>query len=85
MPRSNEISTEDAERILHAGAASHDERVGAAMVLASRAAEGDKRERIRVAASACIDQRLRVALERVADDTLDEETLTKLGGARLKA
>jgi hypothetical protein len=79
--REREITNDDASRILRSGAATPDERVGAALILAGRA-EGEDRDRertrIRVAASACIDRRLRVALERVADDELDDATLDEL-------
>jgi len=69
--RDDHVSVEEAERVLDAAGASADERVGAALVLA-HAKRGD---RVRVAAAACVDRRLRVALEHAADDTLDDEAL----------
>lgn len=75
------ITPEAASQILGAAGAAPDERVGAALVIAGRA-EGEERERartrIRVAAAACVDRRLRVALERVAEDTLDDAALEAL-------
>jgi hypothetical protein len=69
--RAAAISTEEAAQVLVAGGAPLDERIGAALVLAR---SGDA-ERVRVAAAACVDRRVRVALERAAEDRLDEATL----------
>jgi len=77
--RAPEMSSDEAARIMRSGGARPDERIGAALVLAGRG--GDDvvvRERIRVAASDCVDPKLRVALERVADDRLDDETLAEI-------
>lgn len=55
---------DDASAILHSPNATPDERVGAALAL--RVA-GEPPERVRVAASAMVDDRVRVALEELAD------------------
>ena len=65
---------EEAERVLWSAGASPDERVGAALVLAS----ADARDRVRVAADACADPRVRAALQEVADDALTEDALRRL-------
>ncbi len=81
--RSREVTSEEATRILTSAAATPDERVGAALILAGRA-EGEARDqdraRIRVAAAACVDRKLRVALEHVASDELEEAMLEGLDG-----
>jgi hypothetical protein len=86
--RESAITQEAATRILHSGAATPDERVGAALILAGRSDGGDDRQRertrIRLAAAACIDHRLRVALEHVAEDRLDEATLDALEARRAR-
>jgi hypothetical protein len=71
--RESAVRSEEASLILAAGSSAPDERIGAALVLA----EAGARDRVRVAASACLDPRVRVALERVADDSLDEETAAR--------
>jgi hypothetical protein len=50
-------------------------RAGAAMVLAGDAADADVRQRLRVSAEACADPKLRVALQSVASDHVEEEAL----------
>jgi hypothetical protein len=74
--RSSEVSADDAMRVLRSGTASPDERIGAALVLAGRSDES--REQIRIVAAECVNPRLRVALERTAEDALDDETLEAL-------
>ena len=76
--RAAAISTDEAARVLTAGGASKDERLGAALVLA-RAGEA---ERVRVVASACVDRRVRVALEQAAADRLDDPTLEAVADER---
>jgi len=50
-------------------------RAGAAMVLAGDAADADVRQRLRVSAEACADPKLRVALQSVASDDVEDEAL----------
>mgnify|MGYP000944423427 CR=1 FL=1 len=63
--RSNAISIDDAVAALASPDASPEQRVGAALAL--RLAGGPA-ERIRVAADAVVDKKVRVALEAIADD-----------------
>lgn len=51
-------------------------RIGAALALGS-SDHPEARVKIRAAAEACASQRVRVALERAADDALDDETLKR--------
>jgi hypothetical protein len=59
------VTVEDAAAVLRSAKASPEQRVGAALAL--RAA-GEPAEKIRVAAGAIVDERVRVAIERVAED-----------------
>ena len=72
--RSSKVSRDEAAAIVSGGNVTKGERIGAAMVLA---AAGD-RDRVRVVAEDCLDPSLKRALLRVADDTLDEETMAEL-------
>ncbi len=54
--------------MLLSGSAARDERIGAALVLASMGA----RERVAQAKHSLVDASMRVALERIVDDTLDD-------------
>ena len=62
------VSADEAERVLLSGSAARDERIGAALVLASLGA----RDRIAQAKHSLVDASMRVALERIVDDTLDD-------------
>lgn len=86
--RAAEITRDAAAQILRSATSTADERIGAALILAGRAEGDEKTEahaRIRVAAASCVDRRLRVALERVAEDTLDEATLDSVSPKRARA
>jgi hypothetical protein len=70
---------DEAEATLRSATAAPDERVGAALAMRVR---GEGGERIRVAAAAMSDERLRLALEAVADaedDAALDQALAKLG------
>jgi hypothetical protein len=75
--RGSPITEDDAREALRSGAASPDERIGAALAL--RVA-GEPPEQLRVAAASIVDRRLRVAIEAVAadDDAAVEEALRRL-------
>ncbi len=75
MYRKGQLSPDDAERIVASGSATHDERVGAAIVLA----HASRADRVRVVAESVVEPRLRVALEKAAAETLDDDTLNALG------
>lgn len=68
------LAREDLARLLAQGDAPAERRIGAALALAS---SGDpaERERVRIAARACAEDELRVALERIAEDEADEATV----------
>jgi hypothetical protein len=76
--RDDHVSVEEAERVLGSARASADERVGAALVLV----HAKRVEPVRVAAAECVEPRMRVALERAANDTLDDEVLERLAARR---
>jgi hypothetical protein len=78
--RSAGVGPEQAEEVLASPAASPDERVGAAMVLAASGPEG--RAHVRVAASALADPRVRVAVERAAEGEVDDATLAAIAELR---
>lgn len=69
------VSPEDAARVLEAEGSTGEQRVGAALALAALPAGP---ARVRVAAEACVDPRMRVALEKAADGSLGEEELAFL-------
>lgn len=66
--RSSALTADEAERVLCAGNAKPDERIGAAIVLASLG----QRARIGELGHSFASPSLRVALRRAADDTLDD-------------
>lgn len=72
--RSSKVSRDEAATIASGGNVTKGERIGAAIVLA---AAGD-RDRVRVIAEDCLDPSLKRALLRVADDTLDEDTMAEI-------
>ena len=75
--RDSPKTSEDAARVLSSAAAGPDERIGAALALRA-AGEAD---RVRVAAAGTANERVRVALEAVADDEGDgtiEKALCKM-------
>jgi hypothetical protein len=76
--RAAAISSEEAARILEAGGATPDQRIGAALILA----KAGEQERIRTSAASCVEPATRSALERVADATLDEDALTRATARR---
>lgn len=80
--RARVVSVEDATRVLHAGAASPDERLGAALVLAAdgkQVPDSNGRALVRVTAMKCVDRNLRAALERIAEDgELDEQAALRV-------
>src|SRR5690606_9571611 len=61
-------------RVIEDPTAAEDQRVGAALALRQRI-EPDERQRIRIAARASVSPKLRIALERVADEATDEAAL----------
>ncbi len=65
------VSLDDAERVLLSGAAARDERIGAALVLASLGA----RERVAKARDSFVDPAMRNVLDRIVDDTLDDSLI----------
>jgi hypothetical protein len=69
--RTAAVSNEDATQLLADAASAAEQRIAAAVALV---ATGDptSRRRVRVAAAACASPRMRVALERAADDSLSE-------------
>jgi hypothetical protein len=67
--------------VLESPAAPAERRLGAAMALAG-GGDPAARARIRIAARACADERLRVALEHAAEDTLDEDDVEHAIAAR---
>lgn len=72
--RGGQLATDAALAAAEDASASAEERVGGALALAA-AGTDEARQRIRVVAAACTQPRLRVALERAVDGTLDDETL----------
>lgn len=68
--RTSGVTVDDARAILASPHASVDQRLGAALAL--RVA-GEPAERVRIAAEGAVDQRVRVALEAIADDADDEK------------
>jgi hypothetical protein len=76
--RAAAISSDEAARILEAGGTTPDERIGAALILA----KAGEQERIRISAASCVEPAIRSALERVADDRLDEEAVTRATARR---
>ncbi len=70
--RNAEVTGEDVASVLEAPSSPSDERIAAAIALASRG-KPDDMARIRVAAEASVNPKLRIALEAVAADTLAEE------------
>ncbi len=78
--RSTAPSPEELREVLASPDAPVEERVGAALAL--RRVPGEGEQRIRVAASTTANPELRVALEAIAEEELDEERLeTALHGA----
>src|SRR5262249_33072149 len=75
--RSTGLSPEDLQAVLESPTASVERRIGAAIVLTERATEGRSGllGRIRIAAEACACERVRVALERVAEGELDDAAI----------
>ncbi len=73
--RSSPLEAEHLHEILASPRASLEERVGAALALRAATPAADLRARLRVEAAATADPRLRIALEVVAADELDEERL----------
>jgi len=69
--RTAAVSSEDATKLLVDATSAAEQRIAAAVALV---ATGDpsSRARVRVAAAACASPRMRIALERAADDTLSE-------------
>lgn len=74
--RRRALTREDLLAVLASPSAPVDRRIGAAVAL-SRAGEAEDRARIRVAAAACADTKVRVALEKAADEALDDEALVE--------
>lgn len=72
--RGRALTREDLLAVLESPSAPADRRIGAAVALAD-AGDADDRTRIRVAADACADPRLRVALEHAAEGSLDDAAL----------
>lgn len=70
--RSARLSPDDALRIVEHADAEPERRVAAAVALSSLPGA---REKIRVAASTCANDRLRIALEKASEGELDEEAL----------
>jgi hypothetical protein len=68
------IALADVHETLENAAAPPDRRIGAAITLAG-AGEADAPARIRVAASECADERLRIALESIAAGETDDEAV----------
>ena len=78
--RSSTPSPEELRDVLSSPGASVEERVGAALAL--RRVPGEGETRIRIAASTTANPELRIALEAIAEDEVDEERLeTALHGA----
>ncbi len=73
--RSSTLEAEHLHEILASPRASLEERVGAALALREATPAPDLRARLRVEAAATADPRLRIALDVVAADDLDEERL----------
>jgi hypothetical protein len=83
-PQSYREGTLDQEmlaRVVESGGVPPERRVAAAFALASTG-DGDFVRRIRVAAAASVDERLRIALERAAAEELDEPVDPAAGAAR---
>lgn len=78
--REQAIGREDLERVLADPRSSVERRVAAALAL--REMGPDAHERVRIAAAATVDERVRVALDAAAEDELDEEKLERLLRAR---
>jgi hypothetical protein len=74
--RDQALGKDDLERVLADARAPAERRVGAALAL--RVADEGAVARIRVAAETCANEDLRAAFEEVADDAVDEETLSRL-------
>lgn len=72
------LGKDDLERVLADARAPAERRVGAALAL--RVADETAVARIRVAAETCANEELRAAFEAVADDAIDEGTLSRLAG-----
>lgn len=68
------LSEDDLVRVLESPDEPAEARVGAALALREQA-RGETQARLRVAAGACANPRLRVAFERIADEKEDDEVL----------
>jgi hypothetical protein len=68
------LARDDIGRLLGQGDAPAERRIGAAMALA-QSGDPAEREKVRIAARACAHEELRAALERIAEDEIDEATL----------
>lgn len=74
--RGEALSRDELVRILERPETSPEHRVAAALALVD-SGEPDAHARIRVAADACANDRLRVALEKLADGEVDDEALER--------
>lgn len=78
--REQAVGREDLERVLADPRSSTERRVGAALALRELGPEA--RERVRVAAAATVDERVRIALDAAAEEELDEGKLEETLRAR---
>jgi hypothetical protein len=69
------MDRDDVARVLDSAASPAERRIGAALLLAEGSDGEAGRERVRVAARAAASPRLRIALERVADGSVDEAAI----------
>lgn len=73
--RDRSLSRDELVRVLKDPTARNDHRIGAALTL--RTLDPEQAPKIRVAAETCADEHLRIALEKAADDELDEDTVDR--------
>ena len=76
--RSVVVESEDIARVAQDPSAPAERRIGAVLSLSGRALDSALRERLRIAAGASANPRLRVALERALDGELDDDDLVGL-------
>lgn len=74
--RSAALESEDIARVAEDPSVPPDRRIGAALSLSARDVDPALRERVRVAASATANARLRIALDRALEGELAEDDLT---------
>jgi hypothetical protein len=75
--REQAVTRDALVEVLESPGAPAERRVGAALALAG-ADDPETRTRIRVAAGACADERLRIALELAASDGLDDDGIGRV-------